>query len=167
MVCSYNFSWSRQVWLLAPLLLPNVSISSDKPLISVENKNKIFSFSTRVWSCHFFYFFPLAIPVLWLCSGWKYTPSFWDISVIKFGNLCCNCIQFRCLWANCEDRFYAHVFIHSSSIWLSYIHSRLFTTSRVCLEPTWWPAPNGTRGVAECVTDVSNNVMRTPQANYN
>ena len=34
-----------------------------------------------------------------------------------------------------EDRFRIHVFICSSDIWLSYIHSRLFTTSRVYLEP--------------------------------
>ena len=34
-----------------------------------------------------------------------------------------------------EDRFHIHVFICSSDIWLSYIHSRLFTTSRVYLEP--------------------------------
>ena len=42
----------------------------------------------------------------------------------------------------CEDRFHIHVFIRSSNIWLSYIHSRLFTTSRVYLEPTQWPAPS-------------------------
>ena len=42
----------------------------------------------------------------------------------------------------CEDRFHIHVFIRSSNIWLSYIHSRLFTSSRVYLEPTLWPAPN-------------------------
>ena len=35
-----------------------------------------------------------------------------------------------------------HVFIHSSNIWLSYIHSHLFTTSRVYLVPTQWPAPS-------------------------
>ena len=35
----------------------------------------------------------------------------------------------------CEDHFHIHVFIRSSNIWLSYIHSRLFTTSRVYLEP--------------------------------
>ena len=34
-----------------------------------------------------------------------------------------------------EDRFHIHVFICSSDIWLSYIHSRLFTTSRVYVEP--------------------------------
>ena len=34
------------------------------------------------------------------------------------------------------DLFHIHVFIRSSNIWLSYIHSRLFTTSRVYLEPT-------------------------------
>ena len=33
----------------------------------------------------------------------------------------------------CEDRFHIHVFIRSSNIWLSYIHSRLFTTSQVYL----------------------------------
>ena len=43
---------------------------------------------------------------------------------------------------NCEDRFHIQVFIRSSNIWLSYIPSRLFTTSRVYLEPTQWPAPN-------------------------
>ena len=43
---------------------------------------------------------------------------------------------------NCEDRFHIHVFIRSSNIWLSYIHSRLFTTSRVYLEPTQCPAPS-------------------------
>ena len=43
---------------------------------------------------------------------------------------------------NCEDRFHIHVFIRSSNIWLSYIHSRLFTTSRVYSERTWWPAPS-------------------------
>ena len=31
----------------------------------------------------------------------------------------------------CEDRYYIHVFIRSSNILLLYIHSRLFTTSRV------------------------------------
>ena len=36
----------------------------------------------------------------------------------------------------CEDHFNIHVFICSSNIWLSYIHSRLFTTSRVYFEPT-------------------------------
>ena len=35
-----------------------------------------------------------------------------------------------------------NVFIRSSNIWLSYIHSRLFTTSRVYSERTWWPAPS-------------------------
>ena len=43
---------------------------------------------------------------------------------------------------NCEDCFHIHVFIRSSNIWLSYIHSCLFTTSRVYLEPTQWPAPS-------------------------
>ena len=43
---------------------------------------------------------------------------------------------------NCEDRFHIQVFIRSSNIWLSYIPSHLFTTSRVYLEPTQWPAPN-------------------------
>ena len=43
---------------------------------------------------------------------------------------------------NCEDPFHIHVFIRSSNIWLSYIHSRLFTTSRVYSERTWWPAPS-------------------------
>ena len=44
---------------------------------------------------------------------------------------------------NCEDPFHIHVRIfRSSNIWLSYIHSRLFTTSRVYLEPTQWPAPS-------------------------
>ena len=43
---------------------------------------------------------------------------------------------------NCQDRFHIQVFIRSSNIWLSYIPSHLFTTSRVYLEPTQWPAPN-------------------------
>ena len=38
----------------------------------------------------------------------------------------------------CEDRCHIHVFNRSSIIWLSYIHSHLFTTSRVYLEPTQW-----------------------------
>ena len=42
----------------------------------------------------------------------------------------------------CEDRFHIHVFNRSSNIWLPYIHNRLFTTSRVYLEPTQWPAPS-------------------------
>ena len=42
---------------------------------------------------------------------------------------------------DCEDRFHIHVFIRNSNIWLSYIHSRLFTTSRIYLQPTQWPAP--------------------------
>ena len=37
---------------------------------------------------------------------------------------------------------FIHVFICSSNIWLLYILSRLFITSRVYLEPTWWPAPS-------------------------
>ena len=41
-----------------------------------------------------------------------------------------------------EDRLHIHVFIRSSDIWLSYIQSRLFTTSWVYLEPTQWPAPS-------------------------
>ena len=32
--------------------------------------------------------------------------------------------------------------LHSSNIWLLYIHSRLFTTSWVYLETTQWPAPS-------------------------
>ena len=40
----------------------------------------------------------------------------------------------------CEDRFHIHVFIHSSHIWLSYIHSHLLIASRVYVEPTHWPA---------------------------
>ena len=40
----------------------------------------------------------------------------------------------------CEDRFHIHFFIRSSNMWLSYIHSRLFTTLRVYLVPTYWPA---------------------------
>ena len=43
---------------------------------------------------------------------------------------------------NCEDHFHIHVFIRSLNIWLSYIHSRLFTTSRVYLEPTQRWAPS-------------------------
>ena len=43
---------------------------------------------------------------------------------------------------NCEDRFHIDVFICLSNIWLLYIHSRLFTTSRVHLEPTQRPAPS-------------------------
>ena len=41
---------------------------------------------------------------------------------------------------NYEDRFHIHVFIHSSNIWLSYTHSRIFTTSRVStfLHGTSW-----------------------------
>ena len=39
-----------------------------------------------------------------------------------------------------EDRFHIHVINRSSNIWLSYIHNRLFTTSRVYLETTQWPA---------------------------
>ena len=39
----------------------------------------------------------------------------------------------------CEDRFHIHVFNRSSNIWLPYINNRLFTTSRVYLEPTQWP----------------------------
>ena len=42
----------------------------------------------------------------------------------------------------CEDRFHIHVFIRSSNMWLSYIHSHLFTTSWVYLEPTQWPVPS-------------------------
>ena len=38
----------------------------------------------------------------------------------------------------CEDRFHIHVFNRSSNIWLPYINNRLFTTSRVYLEPTQW-----------------------------
>ena len=34
-----------------------------------------------------------------------------------------------------------HIFIHSSNMWLLYIPSCLFTTSRVYLVPTWWSAP--------------------------
>ena len=34
---------------------------------------------------------------------------------------------------------FIHVFNRSSNIWLPYIHNRLFTTSRVYLEPTQWP----------------------------
>ena len=41
-----------------------------------------------------------------------------------------------------EDCPHIHVFIRSSDIWLSYIQSRLFTTSWVYLEPTQWPAPS-------------------------
>ena len=37
---------------------------------------------------------------------------------------------------------FIHVFIWSSNIWLLYILSRLFITSRFYLEPTWWPAPS-------------------------
>ena len=40
----------------------------------------------------------------------------------------------------CEDGFHIHGFNCSSNIWLSYIHSCLLATSRVYLEPTWWPA---------------------------
>ena len=36
----------------------------------------------------------------------------------------------------CEDRFDIHVFIRSSNIRLSYIHSSLLTSSQVHLEPT-------------------------------
>ena len=43
---------------------------------------------------------------------------------------------------NCEDCFHIHVFIHSSNIWLSYIHRCLFTASWVYLEQTQWPAPS-------------------------
>ena len=39
-----------------------------------------------------------------------------------------------------EDRFHIQVINRSSNIWLSYIHNRLFTTSRVYLETTQWPA---------------------------
>ena len=35
-----------------------------------------------------------------------------------------------------EDRFHIHVFIRSSNLWISYIYSHLFITSRVYLEPT-------------------------------
>ena len=39
-----------------------------------------------------------------------------------------------------EDRFHIQVINRSSNIRLSYIHNRLFTTSRVYLETTQWPA---------------------------
>ena len=42
---------------------------------------------------------------------------------------------FRPSFHYCERRYHIHVFIRSSNIWLSYFRSRLFTTSRVYLEP--------------------------------
>ena len=54
-----------------------------------------------------------------------------DTAILQY---CSSSVQY------CEDRFHIHFFIRSSNMWLSYIHSRLFTTLRVYLVPTYWPA---------------------------
>ena len=68
---SYIFSWSFQVWLLAPPFFPNVSTSSVQRR---RLKRKVIS--THVWTCNFFKLFFLSAIVSWLSSGWKYTTSF-------------------------------------------------------------------------------------------
>ena len=62
-----------------------------------------------------------------------------DTTILRYCNTaklqyCSSSVQY------CEDRFHIHFFIRSSNMWLSYIHSRLFTTLRVYLVPTYWPA---------------------------
>ena len=75
---SYIFSWSCQIWLLAPLFFPNVPASYDK-----RRNLKEKSFPTRVWTCDFFSdFFSLVILVLWLYSGLKYTAYFLDFFLL-------------------------------------------------------------------------------------
>ena len=54
-----------------------------------------------------------------------------DTAILQY---CSSSVQY------CEDRFHIHFLIRSSNMWLSFIHSRLFTTLRVYLVPTYWPA---------------------------
>ena len=67
------------------------------------------------------------------------TLRYCDTAILRYCNTaklqhCSSSVQY------CEDRFHIHFFIRSSNMWLSYIHSRLFTTLRVYLVPTYWPA---------------------------
>ena len=59
-----------------------------------------------------------------------------DTTILQY----CNTAKLQYCSSSVQYCFHIHFFIRSSNMWLSYIHSRLFTTLRVYLVPTYWPA---------------------------
>ena len=59
-----------------------------------------------------------------------------DTTILQY----CNTAKLQYCSSSVQYCFHIHFFIRSSNMWLSYIHSRLFTTLRVYLVLTYWPA---------------------------
>ena len=97
-----------------------------------------FMFSDTKFPKHTKYF-DVSSNLSWFNCTWPYFAHF----VLFFFFLLFFCFYYYLSSVHYyEDRFHIHVINRSSNIWLSYIHNRLFTTSRVYFEPTQWPVPS-------------------------
>ena len=82
-------------------------------------------------------YFDVSSNLSWFNCTWPYFAHF----VLFFLFLLFFCFNYYLSSVHYyEDRFHIQVINRSSNIRLSYIHNRLFTTSRVYLERTQWPA---------------------------
>ena len=85
---SYIFSWSCQVWLLAPPFFPNVLTSFAKCQKLKRKVNFQLVFEPEKFFKLFSFGYNCFMIVLWLEIHGVFLRFF---SLIWFGNLCCNC----------------------------------------------------------------------------